>query len=461
MAFSERDLEYLDPMRLDREIARAAHTVRRWRRRLRAGEGLGMDPFQGLRVVTSRRAFGAVREMPEYDPLRPALLAWIYRLTEQRVNAGALMAVVVAERHTEHVVNEPERTRLSLASLRERALSDRARRAAWLASFERCAPPLGDAVGLLWERRQEVASRIGLTSPDVIESPAVASAGEAGDVASRGDVVATAASTWLDRTADLLEGPSRMTLANLVDAALGERASEGWPRTLTPWSILDWFRGSDLFRDVDLDPGNLPRPFAPASYLRALAGVGAAWVDATAPADQPFVIAHDPYGLRRRTVGALFGALPWSAPFARRALGLGGGRLVEHRRALGVTILIETRTAALRVLLRSSALAGRQALRESFEERTAQAFRAPLKPDLAGAIFRLHADDLQRFAGALLAGAEARRMIERHEDDWYRNPRAVEQLRDEARLSPERTTTEAALRTGADALYDEVYAALR
>jgi hypothetical protein len=252
-----------------------------------------------------------------------------------------------------------------------------------------------------------------------------------------------------------------MTFANLVDAALGERAREGWPRALTPWAILDWFRGSDLFRDVDLDPGELPRALAPASYLRALARVGTAWVDATAPSDQPFVVAHDPYGLRRRTIGALFGTLPWSAPFARRALGLGTARLAEHRRALGVTVLVASRAAALRVLLRSSALSGRRALRERFEERTAQAFRVPLKPDLAGAVFRLHADDLQRFAGVLLAGAEHRHLVERHEEDWYRNPRAVEQLRDEARLSPERTTTEAALGTGADALYDELYAALR
>jgi hypothetical protein len=464
VSFTERDLEYLDPMRLDREIARAAPAVKRWRRRLRAGEGLDTDPFQGLRIVASRRAFGAVRELPEYDPLRPALLAWIYRLTEQRVNGGALVATTVAERHTEHVVNEPERVKLSLASLRARALSDPARRAAWLSSFERSAPALGDAAAVLWERRQEFASRMDLASPDAIESPGGASTSgveSPGGASTGGDAVVAAASKWLDRTADLLEGPNRMTLANLVDAALGERAREGWPRALTPWTILDWFRGSDLFRDVDLDPGELPRPFAPASYMRALSRVGAAWVDATAPSDQPFVIAHDPYGLRRRTMGALLGALPWNAPFARRALGLGSARLPEHRRALGVAVLVASRAAALRALLRSSALAGHRAFRDSFEEHAARAFRLALRPDLAGAVFRLHADDLQRFAGMLLAGAEFRRLVEHHEEDWYRNPRAVEQLRDEARLSPERTTTDSALAAGADALYDELYAALR
>jgi hypothetical protein len=444
---TERDLESLDPLRLDREIANVAGNVRRWRRRLRTGGGLDDDPFYGARIVTGQRAFDAVRALPDYDPLRPALLAWIYRLAEQRIDAGALLGVAVATRHTEHVVADPERVKLPLSSLLLRALSEPQRRAAWLGSFESVCAPLGEAVGRLWERRQEVAARMGLESPDVIESP--------------GADVASAASAWLDRTADLLEGPNRMTLANVVDAALGERAREGWPRALTPLSLLDFFRGSDLFRDVDMDPGELPAAVAPASFLRALRRVGAAWVDATAPANQPFVIAHDPHGLRRRTVGALFGALPWSSPFARRALGLSGARLAEHRRALGVTVLIATRADALRVVCRASALASHRAFQETFEEQVARAFRVPVKPDAAGALFRIHADDLQRFAGVLLAGVQAKALIEKHEEDWYRNPRAIEQLRDEARLSPERTTTDRALATGADALYAELYSALR
>ncbi len=37
-----------------------------------------------------------------------------------------------------------------------------ARRASWLASFEKSAAVLGESVVLLWERRQEVAERMGL-----------------------------------------------------------------------------------------------------------------------------------------------------------------------------------------------------------------------------------------------------------------------------------------------------------
>jgi hypothetical protein len=146
--------------------------------------------------------------------------------------------------------------------------------------------------------------------------------------------------------------------------------------------------------------------------------------------------------------------------FARRALGLGGERLTTHRRAMAQAVLFESRAAALRVLCRAPALRGRSALREAFEEQIARAFRVHVRPDAAGALFRLHADDLQRFAGLLLAAGDAARLRERHEEDWYRNPRAVEQLRDEAKLSPERTTTEDALKVGADALATDLAAAL-
>jgi hypothetical protein len=155
-------------------------------------------------------------------------------------------------------------------------------------------------------------------------------------------------------------------------------------------------------------------------------------------------------------MGALLGSLPALPAFARRALGLGGDRLATHRRALGRALLVESRAAALRVLCRAPALRGRSALREAFEENMERAFRVQLRPDAAGTLFRLHADDLQRFAGLLLAAGDEARLRNRHEEDWYRNPRAVEQLRDEARLSPERTTTEAALQAGADALVTEL-----
>ena len=440
MTLTERDLEYPDPLRLDREIARAAGELRRWRRRLRRGEGTLDDPFWAVRLVASRSAFRAIQTLPESDPLRPALLAWTYRLAEQRVDRLAIVRIAVERRHVEHVISEPERARCTLAAMLDRALSDPARRAGFLASFVGESEALGDAVATLWERRQEVAVRMGLGSPDEIESP--------------GRGVVAAAEQWLGRTRDLLSEWKRDTLSGVLDTALAGGATEGWPRHLLPRTVLEPFRSTDLFRGLALDPGELPPLRAPASFLRALSRLGAAWADATAPSDQPFVIAHDPYGLRRRTMGALLGALPATLPFARRTMGVSAARAPDYVRSLALALLVESRAAALRVLLRPAALAGRKAFREAFEREVHRTFGVAVRPSAAGALWQIHADDPQRFAGLLLSAALSARLRDAHDEDWHRSPRAAEQLRDEARLSPERTTTSEALARGADALHE-------
>lgn len=443
---TERDLESPDPLRLSREIGEVAARVRRYRRRLVEGSATHDDPFFVGRLVAGKSAFTAMQSLGRDDPLRRPLERWIYRLAEQRINRGAIVEVVRERHHVEHVVTEPERMKVTLSSIVERALAEPVRRAAWLSSYVRAAEPLGSAVASLWERRAEVASRMGVGNPDSIESP------NAGVVA--------AAEQWLVRTADrffdVCDTPSRFW-----DIALAAGATEGWPRHIVPRLVSDLFRETDLLRGLELDPGPLPGAVAPASFPRALARIGAAWVDATAPSDQPFVVAHDPYGLRRRTMGALFGALPAARAFAARALGLDASRIAAHRRALFGAILTESRAAALRVLLRRSALEGRSTFRESFEGRVAETFCLSMPPYAAGSLWRPRIDTAQRFAGILLASEEARRLRDAHDEDWYRNPRAVEELRDEARRSPDPSTTDDALARGADALHAALADAFR
>jgi hypothetical protein len=438
VALTERDLESPDPLKLDREIARTADAVKAWRRRLRAGEGTDEDPFWSNRLVAGRTAFQVVTELPASDPLRVPLRRWIYRLAEQRINRAALSRIAEERRRTEHVISEPEHARLPLGAMLGRALGEPKRRDAWLASYLRSNDALGVAVTTLWERRQELASRMGLPGPDAIEAP--------------GADVAGAATRFLERTGGMLELP-RPTVGSLLGVALAEATAEGWPRHLLPRTLLDLFRDTDLFRGVELDPGALPEAHGPASFLRALVMVGAAWTDATAPRDQPFVVAHDPYGLRRHTMGALLGALPVLPTFARRTLGIDASKLVDHGRLVARALLVETRAGALRVLLRSPALAGRRAFREAFEGETVRAFGVPLRPEAAGTLWQPRADDPARFAGMLLAARKAELLREAHDVDWHRNPRATEQLRDESHTSPEPTTTDALLTEGADALY--------
>ncbi len=439
-------LDPLDPLAVDRAIARAARAWRAWRRRLRQGHGVDEDPFALDRAVTGRTAYEAVARLPEWDPLRQPLQRWIHRLLEQRVDRDALLLCEFARRGELHVVDAPEYTRASLAELLARALDDAPRRAAWLAAFVARAGTLAAREAELCERRQEIAHRLGLDSPDAIELPSSS--------------VADSARGFITATDDMATDFKRAELAAFVDLSLGAEASEGWPARLAPRTLLDLLHGSPLLDRVQLDPGTLPRAVAPASFLRALARLGAAWEDALAPANQPFVIAFDPYGLRRRTTGALLAGLPLSPAFLGRQLSLGKQQVRDHGRVLARVALLATRAAALRVILRAPALAGHKAFTEAFEQGAHETFGLSLDGGLAGALFRLHRDDGQRFAGILLAAARNQALRGEHDEDWYRNPRAVDQLRSEAALSPVTTCTSEALDAGATALSARLLEAL-
>jgi hypothetical protein len=60
-----------------------------------------------------------------------------------------------------------------------------------------------------------------------------------------------------------------------------------------------------------------------------------------------------------------------------------------------------------------------------------------------------------------LSAGVAKRLRDAHDEDWYRNPRAAEELRDDGRRPPEPTTTSDALALGADTLYQRIVEAYR
>jgi hypothetical protein len=413
--------------------------LRAWRRKLRRGAGIDEDPFLFSRTVAGRSAYDAAVELPALDPLRTPLQRWIYRIAEQRINRGVI-ADIARERYVErHPIDAPERGEFTRSALLKRALSDAVRRAAWLDRYMEVGAPLAAQVALLWERRQELARRLKLDSPDAIERACATSE--------------TVGSAWLSRTKDSSLEFARPRLDQLLAQTLGADVDAGFPGKLNVRSLGELVNDAGLLDRLDLDAGELPLPFGASSYVRGLARLGAAWSDATAPARQPFVVAHDPYGLRRREHGALFALLTLSDEFLRRKLGLGTGRLRDMKRVLGRIVLLETRAAALRLSLRRPALAGRAAYTRAFEEGVARVFELGLPAERAGIVWQLHADDDQRFCGVLLAARRTEDLVASHDSDWFRNPRAVEQLRAEVDLSPATTTTEAELELGANALW--------
>jgi hypothetical protein len=440
MSFEDWDL-----LELDRELRRAAKAWVGWRRRLRAGSGLDEDPFAAFPFV-SRLGFEHLSGRSASDPLRDPARRWLYRLVDEKACGGQRVASERQRRHARFRLDEPERVELSHAELVKRALSDRVRTADWWAAALDRSHEVGERERELWERRADVASRLRLSSADELSLP-------------HPEIYAVAEG-WLETTADAAAEFSRDSFGQSVSLGLGLDAGDGWPARLTPRSLGGLFGETALLSSYRLDLGPLPAALAPASVLRALARLGVALTDAAAPTRQPFVIAHDPFGLRRSTMGALFAMVPRARPFLKRVLGIGSTRLREHERALARVTLLASRAAALRVVLRRPALQSARDFREQLEARTARSFGAPLPGHAAGAILRLRADDPQRFAGWLAAATFDARFVEEHDEDWYRNPRATDEVRAVLALPPETTTVREALDEGASTLRRSLYASL-
>ncbi len=428
----------LDPLTLDRELARTAAHWRRHLRRTERGEGLAENPFELSPPVATKEIFVWVHALPDYDPLKRPLARWVHRLLEQRVNLKTRAALETLRHVETHVIDVPEHGRFSWDQMLQRALAEPARRDAWLSAWTRASAEIAETSRTLWERRTEIAHRLALASPDVIEQP--------------GFDPARLATEWLARTDDLMGAVGAEGLSEWLTRALGPDAPEAGPTRLTLRALADYFRETRLFEHLTLDPKPAPENRGLASLMRALGRLGAAFHEAAAPRDQPFCVAHDPYGLERHGLGALFAGLPLSLPFAQRGLGLGRDRARDLLRVGSRVALMQSRVLALRVQLRAPALAGGATFLRAFEEHASRALGFGVAERLAGALFPLRVDDAQRFLGMLSAASRADTLVATHDEDWYRNPRASEELRAELARSPRVETDESVARADADAL---------
>jgi len=79
---------------------------------------------------------------------------------------------------------------------------------------------------------------------------------------------------------------------------------------------------------------------------------------------------------------------------------------------------------------------------------------------VAGAFIRVSPRDSQRFAGALLAARRHESLVQAHDEDWFRNPRAIAELRAElGEPAPQLPDTET-LAQGARAFIERINALL-
>ncbi|WP_437278968.1 hypothetical protein WME90_48495 [Sorangium sp. So ce375] len=454
----------IDLIRLDRDVARAE---RAWRaalgdlaRRGPAPPAADQDgpsaaeararlenPLDPLRRVSSRTTYleltgktpGLGAELGLASPTSPAapdptglaapLADWVYTLTLERVVWADRVRLAAAWHAASLTIDLPETAQLSPYEARLRLLADptSAGRQLFAEALARGSGAVADAARILVERRHEAARRLAEEDLRAIEIPCDPPGG-----------ALAAAEALLRRTEPVIE--LEPTWHAALGRAVGRDAASGWPARLGPRWIEELFRATKLTEGLAIDLGPLPRPLGAASFARALARFGAALARASARARGPFALSHAPFDLRQARRAALFGGLVADPVFCARALGLGRGRALDQARATARSLVLSLRLDAATVSLVFGAGVdggGHVLLRASrdrsdrFEETTARALGAPIPGALAGVVPALDPGAAVRLAGALLAARDRRSLIERFDEDWFRNPRAAESLRDE------------------------------
>ena len=423
----------LSPFELDRELARVAPRARAAYRALREGRNVTLTVPDVLRDPETL----ARLESDRSDPIAAPLLRWLYWLELMRRGLPVEGQRVRCYRAERHALDRPLSGHFTWRELLGHALRDAARRPALLDVMLERGGALRDAGKRLFALRAELPrfsgrsrAELELPSPDVAE----------------------VARDFLTSSADAFGSLELGSLAEAFDVGLAHDAADGWPRQLSLRSLNELLGDASWLKSLRLDVAALPAPLAAASFARALLRLGAAWTDALSPSSQPFCIAFDAFGLSRAEYGALFAGVVTQPTFLKRQLGLGKDRSLTHARALSRSALLFARFLALRVLQDAASLEGPEALREAFAEHAALALGFELPPEAAGLFFRPRIGDAQRFSGLLLAATRAEQLASEHDDDWFRNPRAIEQLRAEARVTPAVTCTKEALTAGAKTL---------
>lgn len=286
------------------------------------------------------------------------------------------------------------------------------------------------------ERRAAAAAQLGVPLAE-IDLPAPAAA------------LSAAATELLAATAPM--APRFAPWDRALPVLAARDAVEGWPAHLSPRWVMSVFAGTELGQPGAIASASLPPVLGGASFARALAAFGEAFGHAAGPSAPPFAIARPVSDLRPMRVGALFALLAGESVFARRTLGLGPSAARAHARIFARSNSAWARLAAAAVRTHGSLFPPSDDLDDCFCEETARAFGEPLPRALAGVLPRIDARALRRFSAMLLAALDRAQMIERFDEDWYRNPRSVEALRALSN-EPSAPVTEETLRRGASEL---------
>ncbi len=400
----------LEPLSFDRELRNVARELER---RKVTGE-----PLTGAlsETLLDAETLHWLRESRAKDPLAASLEAWLLRLREQVALGPRRTELASAQRTRPYPISEPEQARLPLAQMLALSLAMPRERALYLRNYFARSSELAELVRRLWEERQMFAESL-KTSLDSFEVASVATL--------------PAARAFISDSRGAFETLGIAEPAQLVTTLLAESAAEGWPARLSQRTTLDLLGDETWLHGLRLRPFAVPIARGASSFLLALGQAGRAICDAACAQRSPFVLATDVHDLRRDSVGALLALLPLSNAFASKRLGVSANRVRDQQRALARAALAELRVLAYRVLLRDLLLGSTSRLKSELPEASVAALGFELPVDAAGVFVRVRARDSQRFAGALLAATRYELLVQVHDEDWFRNPRAIAELRAE------------------------------
>jgi hypothetical protein len=387
--------------------------------------------YEPFRAVSGQKAYAALGKEIERSPVGAMHLAaqrrWVAEFTMRRITLEleTEIAALAAEPEVRVELTNQERPfrQWPMAWLKT---ATRTEAQAQAAAFAVRAPALRGVAQEIRARRFEVAARLGATHP---ESFAVAS-----DVA----VVQKAAQDFLSAThavaADALRREARRLERPAVDldvlrrALLAVDAPHGWPARLgNEWLRQVFVLFADHARGT-IPP--LPEALGGASFMRAIFVFGASLRALVPAAALPFSLRADPHSVGALCTGRLFAAAARGKPFQSRVLGLGAALLPAQHRSLSLSALLEHRVRAASVVFGASV-----SVDTTFAEGTlAQALCVPLPEGFAG-VWPSAAQPHVVFEAALRGSAQHGAMVDQHDEDWFKNPRAVSELVAEARAA--------------------------
>lgn len=442
------DAHITDLFSLDRDVARGAAALARWRAELaRDPEGAAEGaPLEVVRRVTGKStydALGALTPSLADVPLQGALREWIAALLLARVthDDDVAIAKAAAEPRGRFAGDPPAWVGLREAFRSVAAARSPAEVQLALGASAECGPAVAELARARAEKRVEVALRLGFAHPWETVVPA------------KPATLRSAANLFLRVTDDLSGALLRPLVrdgggpAAVLHACVGREAVEGWPARLGERWLHESFGGAlGGLRPVI---AGLPRALGASSFARALGALGFALRRAAVGKATPFALGHEPGARSSYQLGGVFASLAFDPEWQVRALGVGRRTAEAQARVLRRTALIHARLQAARLLLGDDA---DFAPRDRFDELAARVLGGGLDARLRGAWPAARDDEPARFVAMLEAHALAQELRDRFDVDWFRNPRAFRHLRAVGSLPVRAAVEPAPLDAAAEAL---------